>query len=540
VSGTGERRATIPQADLLLFGLLFLAVVLTRLPFRSDILYSWDSVNYAFGMRRFDVLTEQPQPPGYIAYVWLARLVDAVTGSANTAMMAISIAAGAAAVVALYLLGRRLFDQRAGLVAAVLLATSPLFWFYGEIALPHTLDAALVLFALWLLFRVRRGERQSIWAAAVVLAIAGGVRPQTLVFLLPVTVFSVWRADWRRIAGAAILGAAVCCAWFYPLIHSVGGLQTYLDKLSSYATRFETSTSLLRGAGLPGLEHNVGKLVAFTLFASAAAFLPLALYAVLRLARRLPSAPAAAAADEPALGAGATPGATGAAREQRVDRIVFLALWGGPVLFYYAFIHMGQQGMILTFFPIVTLLAGTAATRIWTDHRLWLWLAVLGALNAGVFVAMPQQPPGLRAQHLPVRAAIVANDAYFSKRFAYIAGHLPAESTTIVAGNWRHVEYYLPSYRLLRLGADADPDGAGRPRQWPGAGTLTPADLNPQDAGGQPTLVLFDAAGSDLFRDLPGVETIAWPGAGSLKLYRLPPRTSLDYSGAKLRVVPQP
>ena len=49
--------------------LLFVITALSRLPFRSSILYPWDSVNYAFGMRRFDVLAEQPQPPGYIVYV---------------------------------------------------------------------------------------------------------------------------------------------------------------------------------------------------------------------------------------------------------------------------------------------------------------------------------------------------------------------------------------------------------------------------------------------------------------------------------------
>jgi len=132
----------------LLYGLgLFLLTVLSRIPFRSRILYHWDSVNLAFAMQKLDVAAEQPQPPGYILYVWLARLVDALLHDPQTSMVLLSILASGLAVVALYRLGRALFDERTGLAAALFLASSPLFWFYGEIALPHTVDALFVILA---------------------------------------------------------------------------------------------------------------------------------------------------------------------------------------------------------------------------------------------------------------------------------------------------------------------------------------------------------------------------------------------------------
>ena len=514
----------LKRQDLLLCVLAFALTAASRLPFRSHILYSWDSVNYAFGMRHFNVLTEQPQPPGYIVYAWLARLVDTLTHDANAAMVWISVAAGALATVALYLLGRRLFGRTAGLAAAVLLATSPLFWFYGEIALPHTLDAALILTYLWLLWRVRSGELGMIWPATVVLAIAGGIRPQTLVFLLPVTVFAVWRAGWRRLLGAALLGALLCLAWFLPLVDSAGGLRPYLSKLSSYSQRFEVSTSVLRGAGLAGLQHNLTKLLTYTLFATAAALLPLLLYAALRVWRH----------GQPA------PDTDPAPSSARPRRALFIALWAGPVLTYYALILMGQQGMILIFLPIVFLLAGAAAIRVTAGRRLWLLLACLGLLNASVFLFLPTQPLGLHAQHLPVRQTIRQNDRYYSLRFAGIAARLPAPSSAIIADNWRHVEYYLPGYKLLRLGAEADPAGAGRPSGWPGNGVLTASDLGLDTVSGRPVLVLFDGDDSALFDDLDGVETVSWPGAGGIKLYRWPPRTVLLYSGDRLEASTHP
>jgi hypothetical protein len=522
----GAERAGFEETkrqDVLLCVLLFALSAASRLPFRSSILYSWDSVNYAFGMRQFDVLAEQPQPPGYIVYVWLARIVDASTHEANAALVWISVAAGAVAIVALYLLGRRLFGRAAGLAAAVLLATSPLFWFYGEIALPHALDAALVLTSLWLLWRVRVGEHDMIWPAALVLAAAGGVRPQTLVFLLPVTVFSVWRAGWWRLLGATLLGAALCLAWFLPLIGSAGGLHSYLSKLSSYSARFEISTSVLRGAGLTGLQHNLLKLITYALFASAAALLPLLVYGALWIWRRRP----------PASDAGSSPSSS------HPRRALFLVLWAGPVLLYYAFIHMGQQGMILIFLPVVCLLAAAVAVRITAGRRLWLMIVCLGLLNASVFFFLPAQLPGLGAQHLPVSETIRQNDSYYSLRFAYAAAHVPARDSAIIAANWRHVEYYLPDYELLRLGAEADPAGAGRPSGWPGDGVLTLSGLGL--AGGTPpyTLILFDGDESALFDSLDGVETVSWPGAGSMKFYNWPPGTALDYTGDQLVAVPE-
>lgn len=508
------------RSEWLVCVLLFVLTAISRVPFRSHILYSWDSVNYAFGMRHFDVLTEQPQPPGYIVYVWLARLVDALAHDANAAMVLISIVAGALAAVALYLLGRLLFGRAAALAAAVLLSTSPLFWFYGDIALPHTLDAALILIALWLLYRTRRGEPDMIWPAAVVLALAGGVRPQTLVFLAPVTAFAVWRAGWWRLLGAVLVGATLCLGWVLPLIGSAGGLRPYLHKLSTYSARFEVDTSLLRGAGLAGLQHNVGKLVTYTLFACAAALLPLLVYAALRASRHR-----CADLEGP-------PPAPG--------RSLFLVLWAAPPLLYYTIVQMGQQGMILIFLPIAFLLAGAAAARLATGRRFWLALACLGVLNAGVFILLPAQPPGLRGQHLPVSQTIRDNDRYYSLRFADIRSRFTAQSTAVVADNWRHVEYYLPGYELLRLGAENDAVGAGRPRGWPGDGLLTTSGLGLDTGSGPPTLVLFDGDDSALFDGLAGVDTVSWPGAGSMRLYRWPPRTALLYSGDLLEAVPDP
>src|SRR6266545_4038152 len=51
--------------DGLIAGTLAVLVLATRLPFRTQYLYNWDSGNFALALRQFDVTAHQPHPPGY-------------------------------------------------------------------------------------------------------------------------------------------------------------------------------------------------------------------------------------------------------------------------------------------------------------------------------------------------------------------------------------------------------------------------------------------------------------------------------------------
>src|SRR5216684_2738586 len=95
--------------------LLVAAVVLTRILFRSHYLYDIDSVNFALALDHFDPTVYQPHPPGYFLYVMLGRLVNGIFNDANAALVAVSIAASAAAVILIYGLTESWFGRRAAL-----------------------------------------------------------------------------------------------------------------------------------------------------------------------------------------------------------------------------------------------------------------------------------------------------------------------------------------------------------------------------------------------------------------------------------------
>ncbi|MDY7041607.1 MAG: glycosyltransferase family 39 protein [Chloroflexota bacterium] len=413
---------------------LFLGTLLSRIPFRSQILYHWDSVNFAYAMREFSVAKEQPHPPGYIGYVWLCRLVDLLFHDPQTTIVWISVVSSGLAVVVMYLLGRAMFDRRTGLVGALFLATSPLFWFYGEIALPHTLDTFLVILSAWLLWEVMQGRAWAVVPTAVSMAVAGGVRQQTPIFLglaaLCAAVGFLRRVGWARGVRWGVLAVAIfgllCASWFFPLINSAGGLDGYLQVMGDFSARFNATTSLFMGAGSFGLARNLRKLSMYTAFGWSVALVPLVFYALRQVWRR----------------------------RVRVkwERVLFLLAWVLISLFFYVIIHMGQQGLVFVFLPTLLLVSALATVRLLEVRgraALMVGVAFLVTINAMLFIALPEYPMGSEQFKVLSWDTLRHNDAYYQERFDAIRENFPAESTAILAASWHHVEYYLPDYALI-------------------------------------------------------------------------------------------
>ena len=135
--------------------LLFLAAHLALLP---KTLEDLDSVNFALGVRQFDVARHQPHPPGYPVYIALSKASTAVLrvagidGAASRGLAIWSALAGAAAIPAVFLVFRRL-EGRDHLArwATLVLAASPLYWFTALRPLSDMLGFAAAMWALALL-----------------------------------------------------------------------------------------------------------------------------------------------------------------------------------------------------------------------------------------------------------------------------------------------------------------------------------------------------------------------------------------------------
>jgi len=214
-------------------GIVALAVLFlaAHLPFLPPTLEDIDSVNFALGVRQFDVARHQPHPPGYPVFIALAKGSTAVLRAAGASAPAVrglsmwSACAGAALVLLLFALVAALdeSDRRAFWTTAIV-ALSPLYWFTALRPLSDMTGLALAAGGQALIVSAirGRGSPNRLITGAFIAGVAIGARSQTFLLTLPLLALALaWpNASLRaraRLAGAAALGIGVL-AWAVPLI----------------------------------------------------------------------------------------------------------------------------------------------------------------------------------------------------------------------------------------------------------------------------------------------------------------------------------
>ncbi|MGH7552041.1 MAG: hypothetical protein ACREMQ_03335, partial [Longimicrobiales bacterium] len=120
-----------------------------------------DSINFALGLRQFDVANHQPHPPGYPVFIALGRGTQAILRVVaptldgvrveSLALAVWSALTGAIALLAVYSIFSAL-GPASSVWGTALLAASPLFWIAGSRPMSDMpgLAAALVAQALFL------------------------------------------------------------------------------------------------------------------------------------------------------------------------------------------------------------------------------------------------------------------------------------------------------------------------------------------------------------------------------------------------------
>ena len=210
-----------PDISPIALAVLFLAL---HLPFLPRSLEDLDSINFALGLRHFDVALHQPHPPGYPVYIAAGKLVHAAGAGRGQALGLLSNVAGALGVWSLIALFTRIdvaWPRRWAVVAALLTVTCPLYWLTAARPLSDVpgLAAALAIQALLLAVSSDGG----IIAASFLAALAAGIRSQVAWLTLPLLVLVVLRQRTVASAGRArVMRAprllAGCAVWAVPLV----------------------------------------------------------------------------------------------------------------------------------------------------------------------------------------------------------------------------------------------------------------------------------------------------------------------------------
>jgi Protein O-mannosyl-transferase TMEM260-like len=258
---------------------LALIYALAHAPFLAPSLEDIDSVNFALGVRDFDVATHRPHPPGYPVYIALGKTAKAIArlgASAPESMIEaralamLSLVSGLFAILCLYRVftGMSHSSSRApgdlsapidyiAFAATAITAACPLFWYLGVRpmsdlpGLAFALASQACLMSAWWIQKPGPGGDRRLPSAATassgrlivigafLAALSIGLRSQTVWFTVPLLTLVLLDRVGRGVAGALIGGGIMFVvgglAWGIPLLIASGGLNAYLAALGTQA-----------------------------------------------------------------------------------------------------------------------------------------------------------------------------------------------------------------------------------------------------------------------------------------------------------------
>ena len=460
------------RLDFLIPLILGLLVVITRLPFTSKFLYEWDSVNYSLAFENYNILQQQPHPPGYLLYVALGKAVNCIFNDPNISMIFLSIVFSVLSVVLVYFMAKDLFSRKVGIISALLLIFNPFIWFYGEIASIYIFEAFFSILIAYSSYKLFKGDEKFIYISALVLGLSGGFRTDILEFMLPLWIFCIGsaRIHYTKIAKGLLTFIVAVSIWLVPAVILTGGIESYIHILR-YTSEAASYTSIIFGASIGQQILNTGVCIIWSLVGLTLIGLLITALFLTYHRKNLRSK---------------------VISYLKKPLTIFFLLWIIPSLLFYLFIYIVKPGYLLTVIPAVMIILSYIIIRISSDiqfnfpkistkHVLGFILLIYVISNTAYFVypynlhndQIWETPTdkmetnqkvwfGVDVGLLYDNAKINANDENTElhiKNILNISNSDPNSTIIVIRDitredegfNWRKAMYYLPNYDVYYL-----------------------------------------------------------------------------------------
>jgi hypothetical protein len=324
----------LKKSDLIVLLIFSLTIILSRIPFKSKFLYESDSVGFAFAFQHFNILINQPQAPGYIFFVALGNLVNFILHDPNISMIFINIVFSILTVLFVYFLVKQLFSKGIAVVTSIILIFNPIFWFYGETATIYMSEALFASLIAYTSYQFLKGDSRFLYISAVVLGVAGGFRPDLIVFMFPLWIFclSYNNFEYMRIIKAFLVLIASTMLWFIPTLIFSGGSALLTINLW---TGFFKSTSVVYGANLTSQLIMDNMLLSWTILGiGILSIFILYIFIFFNLKKVF------------------------SVSNLKNCKVIFLLLWIIPAFLFYLLIYIAKPGYTLVYLPVFAIVIG--------------------------------------------------------------------------------------------------------------------------------------------------------------------------------------
>lgn len=333
---------------------------------RSDVALDIDVIGLRMALDHFDLLQHQPQPPGYLGYVWLLGWLRDFAGLQP--FVTVGLAAQLASVLTVWFTFRaaRAFmpdSWRGASLAAVLAATHPLVLYYAIDGQTHAAEGAAAAGLAWALgaYHANPTKGRALLLGACV-AFGFAIRPTFVLFAIgPILLLLVKRP--LHLALAAVPATLGSGAVALLTVAAAGGFEVYREATSALVTHtiLRATSPLSPDADPRMIVDNTASIVAWALLL----FLPLIVAVLLRQRRALQGLP-----------------------------IRLLAASFVPSVFFFLLTFCAEPGYLQPLLPL-TCISAAAALTLDVDSRSRLFAGGLAAAQALIFLAGPSIAMGV-------------------------------------------------------------------------------------------------------------------------------------------------
>lgn len=241
--------------------ILVLASFVLRFVLQSPYLDEWDSVRFVLALTEYSIPLHQPHPPGYPVYIFLGRCAYFFLKNGQTAFIFLSVLFGSLSLIPTYYLGKNLFNEKIGILSALILSLTPAALLFSEVVMSDIVSMFFIVTSLCLLY-LGIEKAEYLYLGSFILGITLGVR-QSDFLLLPLFILVLYYVrDLKKVLISSFFALIGIIIWLLPVL-IITGPDTYFQFLETQS-QFAYSHTTLASYGGPGLINVVRTFSSFT------------------------------------------------------------------------------------------------------------------------------------------------------------------------------------------------------------------------------------------------------------------------------------
>jgi hypothetical protein len=223
--------------------ILSLVIVVThRFFYMGDYAATWDQVDFALALDRFDLRMMQPHFPGYPIFIWGGMIVRMWVEDPVQALVIFNKVMIGLSAIPMFLIARRYFAIHFSLLFVLFLQTLPYLNVLSSLPMS---EAAAISMLWWFFWTVRMAVEKNTFFYQIlplfVYSLLLGIRLSYIAF--GVAIIILWILYWKRstdknitikLTGLFFLAIMFQLGWVSALVTSEGGLQEFIGLALSF------------------------------------------------------------------------------------------------------------------------------------------------------------------------------------------------------------------------------------------------------------------------------------------------------------------